>query len=90
MGLITDWTELTDFAVALARASEAEILPYFRKDTAIEVKPHVDWDPVTEGDKAGERIIRKMIEAKFPDHGIIGEEYGIKEGKSKKYPAPVL
>ena len=35
-----DWTELTDFAVTLARASEAEILPYFRRNTAIEVKPH--------------------------------------------------
>ena len=77
-----DWTELTNFAVSLARASEAEILPYFRRNTAIEVKPHVEWDPVTEGDRAGERIIRKLIEARFPDHGINGEEYGIKEGKS--------
>jgi myo-inositol-1(or 4)-monophosphatase len=82
MGVNTDWTELTAFAVALARASEAEILPYFRKNSAIEVKPHVDWDPVTEGDRAGERIIRKMIEERFPDHGINGEEYGIKPGLS--------
>ena len=77
-----DWTELTNFAVSLARASEAEILPYFRRNAAIEVKPHVDWDPVTEGDRAGERIIRKLIEERFPDHGINGEEYGIKPGKS--------
>jgi myo-inositol-1(or 4)-monophosphatase len=77
-----DWTELTNFAVSLARASEAEILPYFRQNTTVEVKPHVDWDPVTEGDRAGERIIRKMIGERFPDHGINGEEYGIKEGKS--------
>ena len=78
----TDWTELTDFAISLARASEAEILPYFRQNPAIETKPHVDWDPVTEGDKAGERVIRRMIEDRFPDHGINGEEYGVKEGKS--------
>ncbi len=77
-----DWTDFTNFAVALARASEAEILPYFRRNTAIEVKPHVDWDPVTEGDRAGERIIRKMIEERFPDHGINGEEFGIKEARS--------
>jgi myo-inositol-1(or 4)-monophosphatase len=82
MGLNTDWTELTDFAITLARASETEILPYFRQNTAIETKPHVEWDPVTEGDKAGERVIRKMIEDRFPDHGINGEEYGVKEGKS--------
>ena len=78
-----DWTELTNFAVGLARASEAEILPYFRQNAAVEVKPHVDWDPVTEGDRAGERIIRKLIEERFPDHGINGEEYGVKEGKSR-------
>ena len=77
-----DWTELTNFAVSLARASEAEILPYFRRNAAIDVKPHHSWDPVTEGDRAGERIIRKLIEERFPDHGINGEEYGIKEGKS--------
>lgn len=82
MGAQTDWTELTTFAIALARASETEILPYFRQNTVVEVKPHVDWDPVTEGDRAGERIIRKMIEGRFPDHGINGEEYGVKEGKS--------
>jgi myo-inositol-1(or 4)-monophosphatase len=77
-----DWNDLTSFAVALARASEVEILPYFRKNTPIEVKPHEVWDPVTEGDKAGERIIRKMIEERFPDHGINGEEYGVRESKS--------
>lgn len=82
MGVNTNWTELTSFAVALARASEAEILPYFRSNSAIATKPHIEWDPVTEGDKAGERIIRKMIEERFPDHGINGEEYGIKQGKS--------
>ena len=78
-----DWTELTNFAVGLARASEAEILPYFRQNATVEVKPHIEWDPVTEGDRAGERIIRKLIEERFPDHGINGEEYGVKEGKSR-------
>ena len=77
-----DWTELTAFAVALARASEAAILPYFRQNTAVDVKESVVWDPVTEGDRAGERVIRQMIEERYPDHGIHGEEYGVKEGKS--------
>jgi myo-inositol-1(or 4)-monophosphatase len=78
----SDWTELTEFAIALAQASAGEILPYFRMNTEVEVKSGPVWDPVTEGDRAGERVIRSMIEQRYPDHGILGEEYGRKEGKS--------
>lgn len=77
-----DWTELTEFAIALANASAREILPYFRRNTNVDVKEGPVWDPVTEGDRAGERVIRKMIEERYPDHGIHGEEYGIKESRS--------
>jgi len=31
---------------------------------------------VTAADRAAERAIRKAIRARFPDHGIVGEEYG--------------
>lgn len=79
---MTGWTELTRFAIALARASAMEILPYFRQNTPVDVKDGPVWDPVTEGDKAGERAIRKMIEERYPDHGIHGEEYGVKEARS--------
>ena len=34
------------------------------------------YDPVTSSDKAFERFIRSKISNKFPDHQIIGEEYG--------------
>lgn len=77
-----DWTEFTRFAIALAQASAEVILPYFRQNAAVEVKDGPVWDPVTEGDRAGERTIRQMIEQRFPDHGIHGEEYGLKEGRS--------
>ncbi len=76
------WTELTRFAIALAQASAAEILPYFRRNTAVDVKDGPVWDPVTEGDRAGERVIRQMIEERYPGHGIHGEEYGIKDARS--------
>jgi myo-inositol-1(or 4)-monophosphatase len=46
------------------------------------VKDHAQWDPVTEGDRAGERVIRALIEKHHPTHGIIGEEYGTKQGSS--------
>ena len=77
-----DWADLTRFAIALAKASATEILPYFRRNTAVDVKDGPVWDPVTEGDRAGERIIRKLIEERYPDHGIHGEEFGFKEARS--------
>jgi histidinol phosphatase-like enzyme (inositol monophosphatase family) len=77
-----DWQELTCFAIALANASATEILPWFRRNADIALKAGPVWDPVTEGDRAGERIMRAMIEARYPDHGINGEEYGAKEGLS--------
>ena len=77
-----DWAELTRFAMALAKASAAAILPYFRQNTRVDVKDGPVWDPVTEGDRAGERAIRQLIEAHYPEHGIHGEEYGVKEARS--------
>lgn len=77
-----DWAELTRFATALARESAAAILPYFRRNAVIDVKEGPVWDPVTEGDRAGERAIRALIEKHYPDHGIHGEEYGLKEARS--------
>ena len=82
MAKTQDWTELTRFALSLAEASAKAILPYFRRNTPIEVKQGPIWDPVTEGDKAGERAIRELIESRYPDHGILGEEYGAKPGRS--------
>ncbi|MBI2718286.1 MAG: histidinol-phosphatase [Rhizobiales bacterium] len=77
-----DWQKLTRFAMELARVSAAEILPFFRRNATVEVKDGPVWDPVTEGDRAGERAIRRLIEERYPDHGIHGEEYGVKDGRS--------
>src|SRR4051794_26345288 len=79
---MVDWEQLTAFALDLAAAAADRILPYFRKPHSVEVKPGEVWDPVTEADRAGESIIRSMIEARFPEHGILGEEFGIKQGRS--------
>ena len=40
------------------------------------------YDPVTSADKAFEKFIRKEIKKKFPEHQVIGEEYGNKKSKS--------
>jgi inositol-phosphate phosphatase / L-galactose 1-phosphate phosphatase / histidinol-phosphatase len=61
-------------AAELADAAGAEIRPAFRTRLAVDDKP--DSSPVTAADRAAEAAMRRLIEARFPDHGIIGEEFG--------------
>jgi inositol-phosphate phosphatase / L-galactose 1-phosphate phosphatase / histidinol-phosphatase len=65
-------------AGALANAAGEAIRPFFRGSFVLEDK--ADASPVTEADRAAEAVMRRLIEAEFPRDGIIGEEYGIKEG----------
>ncbi len=46
----------------------------FRTD--LDILDKADESPVTRADRDGEAAIRAAIEARFPDHGIVGEEYG--------------
>ena len=50
------------------------IRPHFRQPLAIDDKP--DLSPVTIADREAEAAMRRLIAARFPDHGIIGEEFG--------------
>ena len=61
-------------AVELADAAGAAIRPYFRQHIAVDDKP--DLSPVTAADRAAEQAMRRLIAARFPEHGIIGEEFG--------------
>ena len=68
---------LDDFLIALNRASSEVILPLFRADHGLENKAAGGcFDPVTKADKGAEAAIRRLIAQRFPDHGVIGEEYG--------------
>ena len=70
-------SEFDAFLVALNQASSGVILPLFRADHGLEDKNEGGaLDPVTEADKGAERAIRQAINARYPDHGVIGEEYG--------------
>lgn len=66
--------EYVDFTKQLAKASGDIINSYFRKDINIETKS--DDSPVTVADKKAEEAMREMIMKAFPEHGIIGEEFG--------------
>jgi len=61
-------------AIDLADAAGEAIRPYFRRPIAVDDKP--DLSPVTAADRAAEAAMRDLIAARFPDHGIIGEEFG--------------
>ncbi|WDZ80420.1 histidinol phosphate phosphatase (plasmid) [Ensifer adhaerens] len=61
-------------AHAMADAAAETIRPWFRKRIAVDAK--ADASPVTIADRDAEAVMRRMIEAAFPEHGIRGEEFG--------------
>lgn len=66
--------DLIAFAEHLADLAREAIRPHFRRLEAVETK--ADATPVTVADRAAEAVMRKAIEAQYPEHGIFGEEYG--------------
>ena len=65
--------ELISFASNLADESEKIIKQYFR--TPLNINYKEDESPVTIADKNTELKIRELIETKYPEHGILGEEF---------------
>src|SRR3979490_2104253 len=69
--------DFTAFVDQLAGVAGETILPFFR--TALRVRDKGGpgaFDPVTAADHAAETVMRALIRRHFPDHGIVGEEYG--------------
>ncbi len=66
----------------LAITAEAEKIPrrHFRRGLAVAHK--ADRSPVTEADQATEKFIREALARAFPDHAILGEEFGTSERDS--------
>ncbi|MBD3616094.1 MAG: histidinol-phosphatase [Gracilimonas sp.] len=67
--------ELLDAAIEIAKIGGDHTLKYFKQDD-VEVISKADDSPVTIADRETEQIIRKEILKRYPEHGIIGEEYG--------------
>jgi inositol-phosphate phosphatase/L-galactose 1-phosphate phosphatase/histidinol-phosphatase len=65
---------LTAFACELADSAGAIVLDHFRAPGPVTTKP--DGSPVTEADRIVESAMRDAIQGAFPDHGILGEEFG--------------
>lgn len=67
-----------ELAQRLADAAGEAIRPYFRAAHGEERKE--DGSPVTLADRAAEAAMRRLLDAEAPGDGVVGEEYGVKEG----------
>jgi len=72
---------LLDIARRAAVIAGEVIMPLYESGTAVELK--ADRTPVTEADKNAELAIREFLVKECPDHGILGEEFGEKQGDGR-------
>lgn len=70
--------ELLDVAMEAAYLAGRRTLAYFNSGVTPEFK--ADNTPVTIADREAEQILRERIARSFPDHAILGEEYGATAG----------
>ncbi|MFP4069959.1 MAG: inositol monophosphatase family protein [Opitutales bacterium] len=66
--------EFKGFIAYLCEEAAKEIMPHYGPEVEIERKS--DATPVTLADRNAEKRIREILEERYPEHGIIGEEYG--------------
>jgi histidinol phosphatase-like enzyme (inositol monophosphatase family) len=71
-----DFARVEQVLLQASQAAAEKTLPLFRTGLAIDNKLSTGFDPVTEADKGAETAIRAVIASAFPDHAIIGEEWG--------------
>jgi len=69
-----DLRTLRDFATELAWNAGRVTLRHFQTNVVAELK--ADNSPVTIADRESERLMRELIEARYPHHSILGEEEG--------------
>lgn len=70
---MTTKNEYLDFALELAKAADAQIMPFYQRST---VNLKQDGSEVTEADRKSETVMRNMITERYPIHAILGEEFG--------------
>jgi len=76
-----DLSVYRNFLGELAHASGEFLKPYFARGLAsdgavLAIEHKADQSPVTQADRDTEALLRKKINARFPTHGLIGEEHG--------------
>jgi histidinol-phosphatase len=72
-----------EFATETAYLAGKLTLGYFQAGVRPDYKP--DDSPVTVADRLAEELIRQRIEARYPRHTVIGEEFGSHEGEDASF-----
>ena len=72
--------DYVDFATDAAFQAGQLTLAHFQ--TGVTVDRKSDESPVTVADRGGEELLRGLIRAKYPDHGLFGEEMGESDNDS--------
>ena len=83
-----DEKSLHRFLIELCEQARSIAKRYFRQSVVIEHK--ADNSPVTQADREIESMLRERIEQRFPDHAILGEEFGSSGKRGSNQPLWVL
>lgn len=73
--------DVLEIAVDIARRAGQLTLQWFQSST-LTVERKGDGTPVTQADRAAEKLIREALRRRFPDDSIIGEEFADHIGSS--------
>src|SRR5262245_20122138 len=72
-----------EVATEAARAAGEVALKYYRSGFDVTLKP--DLTPVTQADREAERVIVEILRRAFPDHGFLGEEFGERGSRDRRF-----
>jgi myo-inositol-1(or 4)-monophosphatase len=72
--------EFLDFAVDAAWQAGRQTLAHYQ--TGVTVQRKVDRSVVTVADRQAEQLLRERIATRFPEHAIVGEEFGESDRQS--------
>ena len=70
------------FALQVALDAGRVALEHYQTGVAVELK--ADASPVTRADRGAEQLIRQAIATQYPDHAVVGEEYGA-DGRASSF-----
>jgi len=74
--------EILDFAVALSTEAGRLIMPLWKR---VAVDHKADGSEVTEADRGAEQLLRKRIAERYPDHAVLGEEFGGEKARDAEH-----